>query len=143
MYHFVKINMCIILLKLICIKFFSSAFIFQVLVLFFKLIFIGVSILAWKISWTEQPGDQQSLRLQRFRYDLVTEHASVVALSIKWITNQNLSTSLNLSQFICITPFGRISLYFCFIASSFIFVCSFKAQFLHFIFPIFRHHWGI
>lgn len=39
---------CIILLKLICIEYFSSAFIFQVLLLLFKLIFTVVSILAWK-----------------------------------------------------------------------------------------------
>ena len=30
------------------------------------------SILAWKISWTEEPGGLQSGRSQRVRHDLVT-----------------------------------------------------------------------
>ena len=33
------------------------------------------SILAWEIPWTEEPGGPQSMRLQRFGHDLVTEHA--------------------------------------------------------------------
>ena len=33
------------------------------------------SILAWRISWTEEPGGLQSMRLQSVGYDLVTEHA--------------------------------------------------------------------
>ena len=32
------------------------------------------SILAWKISWTEEPDGLQSMGLQRVRHDLVTEH---------------------------------------------------------------------
>lgn len=90
----------IILLKLICIEFFLSAFIFQVLVLFFKLIFIE-AFLSGK-SHDRAAWQSVVYGLERFRHDLATEHASVVALSIKWIINQNLSTSLNLSQFICI-----------------------------------------
>ena len=35
------------------------------------------SILAWKISWTEEPGRLQSLGSQRVGYDFVTEHANV------------------------------------------------------------------
>ena len=31
------------------------------------------SILAWRISWTEEPGGLQSLGLQRVRYDSVSE----------------------------------------------------------------------
>ena len=31
------------------------------------------SILAWKISWTEEPGRLQSMELQRVGYDLATK----------------------------------------------------------------------
>ena len=30
------------------------------------------SILAWKIPWTEEPGDLQSMRSQKVGHDLVT-----------------------------------------------------------------------
>ena len=30
------------------------------------------SILAWEISWTEEPGELQSMGLQRVRHDLAT-----------------------------------------------------------------------
>ena len=33
------------------------------------------SILAWEISWTEEPGGLQSLELQRVGHDLATEHS--------------------------------------------------------------------
>ena len=33
------------------------------------------SILAWKIPWTEKPGELQSMGLQRVRHDLATENA--------------------------------------------------------------------
>ena len=32
------------------------------------------STLVWNIPWTEEPGRLQSMRLQRVRHDLVTEH---------------------------------------------------------------------
>ena len=32
-------------------------------------------ILAWRISWTEEPGGLQFMGLQRVRHDLATEHA--------------------------------------------------------------------
>ena len=32
------------------------------------------SILAWEISWTEEPGRLQSMGSQRVGYDLVTKH---------------------------------------------------------------------
>ena len=32
------------------------------------------SILAWEIPWTEDPGELQSMGLQRVRHDLATEH---------------------------------------------------------------------
>ena len=34
---------------------------------------IHSSILAWAISWTEEPGRLQSIALQRVRYDLATK----------------------------------------------------------------------
>ena len=30
------------------------------------------SILAWSITWTEEPGGQQSMGLQRVKHDLAT-----------------------------------------------------------------------
>ena len=35
------------------------------------------SILAWRIPWTEEPGQLQSLELQRIGHDLVTEQQNV------------------------------------------------------------------
>ena len=34
------------------------------------------SILAWKVPWTEEPGELQSTGLQRAEHDLETEQAS-------------------------------------------------------------------
>ena len=31
------------------------------------------NILAWEISWIEEPGEQQSMRSQRVRHDLATK----------------------------------------------------------------------
>ena len=36
------------------------------------------SILAWRISWTEEPGKLQSMGSQRVRHDRVTKHTHVV-----------------------------------------------------------------
>ena len=36
------------------------------------------SILAWRISWTEEPGGLQSMGLQRVGHNLLTEHAHIV-----------------------------------------------------------------
>ena len=33
------------------------------------------NILAWKITWTEEPGGLQSMESQRGGYNLATEHA--------------------------------------------------------------------
>ena len=35
------------------------------------------SILAWEITWTEEPGEPQSVGSQRVRYNLVTEHTHI------------------------------------------------------------------
>ena len=40
------------------------------------------SILAWKIPWTEEPGELQSMGLQRVRGDLATEHARTHACAV-------------------------------------------------------------
>ena len=32
------------------------------------------SVFAWRIPWTEEPGELQSMGSQRVRHDLVTEH---------------------------------------------------------------------
>jgi len=36
------------------------------------------SILAWTMSWTEEPGGLQSMGSQRVRHDLGTEHTHIV-----------------------------------------------------------------
>ena len=36
------------------------------------------SILAWKISWTEQPGGLQFMRLPRVGHNLVDEHVRLL-----------------------------------------------------------------
>ena len=33
------------------------------------------SILAWEISWTEEPGGLQTMKSQKVGYNLATEHA--------------------------------------------------------------------
>ena len=38
-----------------------------------KIMAIHSSILAWRISWTEEPGGQQFVGLQRVRHDLGTQ----------------------------------------------------------------------
>ena len=43
---------------------------------------IHSSILAWRIPWTEEPGRLQSVRLQRVRYDLATEHTHTVLVCL-------------------------------------------------------------
>ena len=35
------------------------------------------SILAWEISWTEEPGGLQSMGLQRVRHDLATKQQTI------------------------------------------------------------------
>ena len=48
------------------------------------------SILAWEISWTEEPGGLQSLELQRVGHNLAIEHSercndSIATLTLLWI----------------------------------------------------------
>ena len=40
-------------------------------------------ILAWEISWTEDPGRLQSMALQRVRHDLVTKTTTTIFQGIK------------------------------------------------------------
>ena len=42
---------------------------------------IHSSILAWRISWTEEPGGLPSIRSQRVEHDLLTERALTVLVS--------------------------------------------------------------
>ena len=46
------------------------------------------SILAWEIPWTEEPGELQSMGLQRVRYHWATEHTRIHTQVIyyNWIT---------------------------------------------------------
>ena len=44
------------------------------------------SILAWEISWTEEPGGLQFLELQRVGHDLVTERSEQSSDSIAKLT---------------------------------------------------------
>ena len=39
------------------------------------------SVLAWKIMWTEEPGELQSVESQRIRHDFATERACM------WVNN--------------------------------------------------------
>jgi len=36
------------------------------------------SILAWRISWTEQPGTLQSVGLQRVKHNRATKHTHII-----------------------------------------------------------------
>ena len=50
---------------------------------------IHSSILAWKISWTEEPSRIQSMVSQRVRHSLVTKHAhtqKIKGIQTKWYT---------------------------------------------------------
>ena len=40
------------------------------------------STLPWKIPWTEEPGELQSMGSQRVRCDLATEHARMHAYAV-------------------------------------------------------------
>ena len=42
------------------------------------------SILAWKISWTEEPGGLWSMGSQRVRHNWVNEHAYMDYNNFKW-----------------------------------------------------------
>ena len=47
------------------------------------------SILAWKISWTKEPGRLQSMGSQRVGYDWATNTHTLVALKVEWMTKHN------------------------------------------------------
>ena len=50
---------------------------------------IHSSVLAWKISWTEEPSGIQSMMSQRVRHSLVTKHAhtqKMKGIQTKWYT---------------------------------------------------------
>ena len=47
------------------------------------------SILAWKISWTKEPGRLQSMGSQRVGYDWASNTHTPVALKVEWMTKHN------------------------------------------------------
>ena len=49
------------------------------------------SLLAWRIPWTEEPGELHSMSLQRVGHDLLTEH-----------TTFELFTVLQAKTFVCL-----------------------------------------
>ena len=42
------------------------------------------NIIAWEVSWTEEPGGLQSMGLQRVVHDLVTQHMSSIYKEKWW-----------------------------------------------------------
>ena len=44
------------------------------------------SILAWEIPWTEEPGELQSMELQKSRIQLINETTTTELLDITFIT---------------------------------------------------------
>ena len=54
---------------------------------------IHSSILAWKIPWTEEPGEQQSMGLQRVRHN--------------WVTNTHTHTHTHISRFLSSLSFNH------------------------------------
>ena len=42
------------------------------------------SILAWRIPWTEEPGELQSMGSQRVRHEAMAPHSSTLAWKIPW-----------------------------------------------------------
>ena len=54
------------------------------------------SILAWKISWTEEPGRLQSMTLQRVRHDCATSLSLSFHLH-QWIDNPERKSAKNIS----------------------------------------------
>ena len=65
------------------------------------------SILAWRIPWTEEPGELQSEGLQRVGHDLVTEHAHTKLL--RTFPLFILFTSLDPYIFFMSSPLSHIS----------------------------------
>ena len=50
------------------------------------------SVLAWRISWTEEPGGLQSMGSQRIRHDLVIEH-NLITVHVSLIEFFSLSSA--------------------------------------------------
>ena len=42
------------------------------------------NILAWRIPWTEEPGELQSMGSQRVRHEAMATHSSTLAWKIPW-----------------------------------------------------------
>ena len=63
-----------------------------------------LSILAWKVSWTEEPGGLQSMGSQRIRHDWAIEH--VLIKIIMYIYIHVLKICFFLKKFIYIYGLG-------------------------------------
>ena len=63
------------------------------------------SILAWKISWTEEPGSLQSIGPQRVRRDGVTEYTCMGLVALQYVGSSRIK---DLTHVFCI---GRQILY--------------------------------
>ena len=62
------------------------------------------SILAWRILWTEEPGELQSMGLQRVWHDWTTKHSKTFTYS----RDEDVDISMGVEGwFICILEWGR------------------------------------
>ena len=61
------------------------------------------SILAWKIPWTEEPGELQSMGLQRVAKTEATQHMFVLNLHLNHENSLSTDSMVNLSS-VCYWP---------------------------------------
>ena len=61
------------------------------------------SILAWRISWTEEPVRLQSMGLQRVRHDWVSKHSNILYIYNKY--NKHLCNEKSITDRICFILF--------------------------------------
>ena len=80
-----------------CRENFSFASCMYLVILLEKGMAAHSSILAWRISWTEESGGLQSMGSQRVRHDWVTKHTSIGMLF-----------GTNLVQILCLRSFTRL-----------------------------------
>ena len=68
-----------------------------------------LSILAWRTPWTEQPGGLQSMRTQRVKHNLATEHAHIIELDGQGIfTKKKQKNNVVHSFLFCLLNWGGI-----------------------------------
>ena len=56
------------------------------------------SILAWKIPWTEEPGELQSMGLQRVGHDSTTDNFHLILMPIRHFINNRQYRQMHLEQ---------------------------------------------